>query len=125
MNRLTSVTNKVTSSGTTLSSYSYTLNADGMRTGATEQQKESDGSTSTTTKTWTYDNLMRLTGEAVSSTNSGQSYTDTYSYDLVGNRLSKTDVANGQTETINDVFNNNDQLTNETGTGQSSYVTTF
>src|SRR5205085_1153532 len=85
-NRVTSVTNKVTSSGTTLSSYSYTINADGMRTGVTEQQKESDGSTSTTTKTWGYDNLMRLTSEAVTSSISANSYTDTYSYDLVGNR---------------------------------------
>jgi YD repeat-containing protein len=58
----------------------------------TEQQKESDGSTSTTTKTWTYDNLLRLIGEAVSSSISANSYTDTYSYDLVGNRLSKTDT---------------------------------
>src|SRR5260370_36974298 len=101
------------------------MNGDGMRTGVTEHQLESDGTTSTTTKTWTYDNLMRLTGEAVMSSISANSYTDTYSYDLVGNRLSKIDVANSQTETINDIFNNNEQLTNETGTGPSSYVTTF
>jgi hypothetical protein len=35
-------------------------------TGVTEQQKESDGSTSTTTRT--YDNLMRLTGKATGPT---------------------------------------------------------
>jgi hypothetical protein len=115
------------SSGSVLSSYTYTLNADGIRTGLTEQQKESDGSTSTTTKAWTYDNLMRLTGEAVTSTISANSYTDTYSYDLVGNRLSKTDVVGTTTTVTNDSFNNNNQLTSETGTvnNVSSWSTSF
>jgi RHS repeat-associated protein len=125
LNRLTSVTNKVTASGSVLSSYSYTLNADGLRTGVTEQQLEVGGSTSTTTKTWTYDNLLRLTGEAVVSSISANSYTDTYSYDLVGNRVSKTHVVGTQTQNINDVFNNNDQLTNETSTGSASYTITY
>jgi len=117
----------VTSSGSVLSSYTYTLNADGMRTVVTEQQKESDGSTSTTTKTWSYDNLMRLTGETVTSTISANSYIDTYSYDLVDNRLSKTDVVGNTTTVTNDSFNNNDQLTSETGTvnSVSSWSTSF
>ncbi len=127
LNRLTSVTNKITSSGNILSSYSYTLNNDGLRTGVTEQQLESGGSLSTTTKTWTYDNLQRLTGEAVTSTNTGQSYTDTYQYDLVGNRLTKTDVVGTTTTVATDSFNAEDQLTSETGTvnGSSSWSTSF
>src|SRR5437762_6580467 len=59
---------------------------------------------------------MRLIGEAVTSTISANSYTDTYSYDLVGNRLSKTDVVGTTTTVTNDTFNNNDQLTSEAGT---------
>jgi len=127
LNRLTSVTNKVTASGNMLSSYSYTVNADGMRTGVTEHQLESDGTTSTTTKTWSYDNLQRLTGETVVSSISGNSYTDTYSYDLVGNRLSKTDVVGSTTTVATDSFNADDQLTSETGTvnGSSSWSTSF
>jgi RHS repeat-associated protein len=70
---------------------------------------------------------MRLTGEAVTSTNSGQSYSDTYSYDLVGNRLSKTDVVGSTTTVTTDTFNNNDQLTSEAGTvnNVSSWSTSF
>jgi RHS repeat-associated protein len=98
-----------------------------MRTGVTEQQLEVGGSTSTTTKTWTYDNLTRLTGEAVVSSISANSYTDTYSYDLVGNRLSKTDVVGSTTTVTTDSFNNDDQLTSESGTvnNVSSWSTSF
>ncbi len=117
LNRLTSVTNKVSASGNLLSSYSYTLNADGLRTGVTE----TDNIPSTVTKTWTYDNLQRLTGETV-----GQSYTDAYSYDLVGNRLSKSHTVGTQTDVANDTYNTDDQLTTESGTVSGvSYSTTY
>jgi RHS repeat-associated protein len=121
LNRLTSVTNKVTG-GNTLSSYSYTLNADGLRTGVTE----TDNLPSSVTKTWTYDNLQRLTGEAVGSNISGQSYTDTYSYDLVGNRVSKSHTVGTQTDVSNDSYNPDDQLTGESGTVSGvSYSVTY
>src|SRR5712691_12665392 len=70
---------------------------------------------------------MRLTGEAVTSSISANSYTDTYSYDLVGNRLAKTDVVGSTTTVTTDSFNNNDQLTSETGTvnNVSSWSTSF
>jgi RHS repeat-associated protein len=66
-------------------------------------------------------------GEAVTSSISANSYTDTYSYDLVGNRLSKTDVVGTTTTVTSDIFNNNDQLTSETGTvnGSSSWSTSY
>jgi RHS repeat-associated protein len=127
LNRLTSVTNK---HGTTvLSSYVYTLENDGLRTGVTEHELEADGSTSTVTKTWSYDALQRLTQEAV--TVSGavaySSYTDTYTFDVVGNRLTKTDVSGGNTLVSSYTYNDSDELTAETGTlnGSSNYSTTY
>jgi RHS repeat-associated protein len=123
LNRLTNVTNKKGS--TVLSSYVYTLENDGLRTGVTEQQLESDGTTSTVTKTWTYDAFQRLTQEAVTSSISANSYTDTYTMDLVGNRLTKVHTQGGQTLTINYTYNNNDQLLTESGSGSSTYSTTY
>jgi RHS repeat-associated protein len=121
--RLTSVTNK---KGTTvLSSYTYALENDGLRTGVTENQLETDGSTSTVTKTWTYDGLRRLTQEAVTSSITANNYTDNYSFDLVGNRLTKTHAQGGQTLTVIYTYNNNDQLTSESGSGSSTYSTTY
>src|SRR5437870_5835355 len=125
LNRLTSVTNKRGS--TLLSSYVYTLEADGLRTGVTEQQLEADSSYSTVTKTWSYDALQRLTQEAYTTTisPSTNNYTDQYTFDLVGNRLTKTHTVGGQTLSISYVYNNNDQLASESGSGSSSYSTTY
>ena len=112
--------------GTTLlSSYAYTLQPDGLRIGVTEQQLEADTTTSTVTKIWTYDALQRLTQEQVTSSIAANSYTDTYVMDLVGNRLTKTHTQGAQTLTVNDVFNSNDQLTTETGSGSSTYSATY
>jgi RHS repeat-associated protein len=127
LNRVTSVTNK--KGATLLSSYAYALEADGLRTGVTEQELEAGGTYSTVAKTWTYDALQRLTQEAVTVTGSPgyPSYTDQYVYDLVGNRLSKTHTAGGQTLVTTDTYNTNDQLTAESGTlnGVSNYQTTY
>jgi RHS repeat-associated protein len=128
LNRLVSVTNSL--GGTTLSSYVYTLEADGLRTGVTETELESNGQNSTVTKAWTYDNLQRLTQEAV--TVSGASpgytgYTATYTFDLVGNRLSKTTITGPNTEAITHTYNNNDQLLTETAllNNASEYSTVY
>src|SRR5262249_24943612 len=85
LSRLISVTNK--KNATQMSSNTYTLENDGLWTAITEKQLESDGTTSTVTKTWTYDALQRVTQEAITSSISGNSYTDNYTLDLVGNRL--------------------------------------
>src|SRR5262249_37315335 len=66
LNRLTTVNNK--QGGTLLSSYVYTLQADGLRTGVAEQQLEADGTYSAVVTTWTYDALQRLTQESYTST---------------------------------------------------------
>jgi hypothetical protein len=59
LNRTTSVTNKKGS--TLLSRYIYTLENDGLRTGVTETELESDSTYSTVTKVWSYDALQRVT----------------------------------------------------------------
>src|SRR5438445_13030969 len=125
LGRLTSVTNKRGS--TLLSSYVYTLEADGLRTRVTEQQLEADSSYSTVTKTWSYDSLQRLTPEAYSTTTSPltNNYTDQYAFDLVGNRLTKTHTVGGQTLSISYVYTHNDQLGSESGSGSSTYSTTY
>jgi RHS repeat-associated protein len=125
LNRLTSVTNK---NGTTLlSSYIYTLQNDGLRTGLTEQQLEADNTYSTVTKSWTYDALQRMTQETYTTTisPSTNNYTDQYTFDVVGNRLAKTHTVGGQTLSINYTFNSNDQLTAESGSGSSTYSTNY
>jgi RHS repeat-associated protein len=96
-----------------------------LRKAATEQQLEADGTYSTVTTTWTYDALQRLTQENSTSTISGNTFNDQYVYDLVGNRLSKTDTSGSQTLVSNYQYNANDQLTTETGTlnGASNYST--
>jgi RHS repeat-associated protein len=120
LNRLTSVANKA--GNTVLSSYVYTLRADGLRIGATETD-----STATVTRIWAYDALQRLAQENYASTIAAMNYTDQYAYDRVGNRLSKTHTAGGQILVASDQYNANDQLTVETGTlnGTANYQTTY
>ncbi|MCB2180964.1 MAG: PKD domain-containing protein [Desulfobulbaceae bacterium] len=62
---------------TVIASYDYTIDSLGNRTGVTL----ADGSIS-----WALDNLNRLTGEDISSTNLGTT-SQTFSYDNVGNRF--------------------------------------
>jgi hypothetical protein len=73
-----------------LASQHSTLNDDGTRASVEETQLKADGSTVTRTTTWTYDAMNRLTGESVTSSDSSEEYTDTYTYDVASNRMSKT-----------------------------------
>jgi hypothetical protein len=121
LNRPTSVTNREGS--TQLSNYVYTYYADGLKSGVTERQLEADGTYSTVTINWTYDNLQRLTQEQYVSSIAGNSYTAQYTFDLVGNRLTKTTSSSTGTEVINSTYNANDQLLTDTATldGGSGY----
>jgi RHS repeat-associated protein len=82
---------------------------------------------STASTAWGYDALDRLTGETYTSSVSGQSYADTFSYDLVGNRLTKTHDAGSADESISYGYNHDDQLQTETGTlnGAAEYATAY
>src|SRR5207245_2565671 len=88
-----------------------------------------DGSTSTVTRTWSYDALQRLTQETYTTSVSPatNNYTANYAFDLVGNRLTMTTVNGAGTEVVSYGYNANDQLTTETGTlnGSADYSTTY
>jgi RHS repeat-associated protein len=99
LNRLTNVTN-YGPGGSVISSYTYTLNDAGIRTAVTE----ADGSN----VAYGYDDCYKLTSE----TRIGlYPYAISYTYDNVGNRLTKTDSAGITSYT----YNTRDQLTNENG----------
>ncbi len=103
LNRLTSM--NTATGATTLSSYTYTLGAAGNRTAVSELGGR--------TVTYTYDDLYRLTNETIASDPQGINGSVGYSYDAVGNRLSRTSTVTGvpsQTST----YDANDRLNSET-----------
>jgi len=96
LNRLTNVTH-LDPSSQLLSSFSYTIKADGMRKSVSETLKYPGSSSETHDISYSYDNLNRLIVEDANTGLAGAGYTASYEYDLVGNRLYRTVVANGQT----------------------------
>ncbi len=122
LNRLISVNESLGT--TTIFSQSFTLNSDGLRIGATEMELQLDNSTvATIISTWTYDAMNRLTGESVSNSVDGN-FTDTYSYDLDGNQISKVHTTSAGTETTTNTYNGDDQLTQSVDSvaGTTTYV---
>lgn len=115
LNRLTDevVKNAV---GTTLASYSYTLDNAGNRTGVTETQLLPNGTVNTRTVAYQYDNLYRLLSETISGDSQGGNGTVSYTYDLTGNRMSRTSSVAG-VSTSTSTYNANDELTSETDAG--------
>jgi RHS repeat-associated protein len=94
--RLTDLSHDKSGAGN-LSSFTYTLLADGMRKSLNETLKLPVEGTEQHTVTYTYDNLNRLINETAKITGSGtNTYTGDYTYDLVGNRISRQVHANGQ-----------------------------
>jgi RHS repeat-associated protein len=105
LNRLTRVgwTNKNT--GLQVGDFSYTLKPGGARTGLAETV-----SGTSRTFTWNYDNLYRLSSDAMSASPSG---TLTYGYDAVGNRTSRTGTL-GNLSPQTTSFDVNDEVDNDT-----------
>ncbi len=83
--RLTSLTN-TGAGGSVIASYAYTLNAVGNRV-QTVEQRAAHGALETVTRSYSYDDLYRLTR---AQTNTGQDMR--YVYDPVGNRTQKMGV---------------------------------
>ncbi|AVH68152.1 polymorphic toxin-type HINT domain-containing protein [Nostoc sp. 'Peltigera membranacea cyanobiont' N6] len=107
--RLTQVTTKNVT-GTIFSDFKYTLDAVGNRKKVEEYSGRSVD--------YTYDSLYRLTEEKITDATAGNR-TLGYSYDLAGNRLSKTDSTEGLTTYSYDA---NNRLKDTT---QGSVVTNF
>ncbi len=119
LNRLTGL-QTLDGSGNTVLQDVYTLKPDGSRATLTEvvgNQAEVD-------TTWTYDALDRLLAETATSGNSALAHTDTYTYDLDGNRLSKTHVTTGTPQTTTYVYNGDNQLIQsvDTASGTTTYT---
>ncbi len=101
LNRLTALVN-ATSTGSIISSYNYTLGPRGNRTQVVEDTGR--------TVNYTYDDVARLTVEDIVDPALGNQ-TISYTYDSVGNRLTKTDPSG-----INSyVYDANDRLLTEGG----------
>ncbi len=117
-NKLNRLTDEVVknAAGTTLASYSYTLDNAGNRTGVTETQLLPNGTVNTRTVAYTYDNLYRLLSETISGDSQGGNGTITYTYYLTGNRMSRTSNVAG-VSTVTDTYNANDELTSEVSGG--------
>ncbi|RLB37471.1 MAG: hypothetical protein DRH20_07690, partial [Deltaproteobacteria bacterium] len=103
LNRLRSMESR-RPDGSVISSYTYTLGPSGNRLAVLEHSGRS--------VVYGYDALYRLTREEISDPSHGN-HVITYSYDAVGNRLTKTD----QTGTTVYEYDDNDRLISETGPG--------
>jgi RHS repeat-associated protein len=79
-----------------------------------EKRLEEDASLSTSTINWQYDSMYRLTQEARTAP-TGTTFTDSYVYDLVGNRLSKSSTGGSSSASTAYTYNANDQLLTEAG----------
>jgi YD repeat-containing protein len=91
LDRLTNLTHTV--GGTNLlASFSYKLHPTGRRTNAVEVIRSGISTFVTNTISWRYDAMYRLTNEVSDSTLSSGQYSDSYEYDLVGNRLRKVHI---------------------------------
>ncbi len=125
-NALNRLTNLITSkSGSNQNSFTYTLDRTGRRLSVTEQGGR--------TTNYTYDNVYRLTREAVTGNqNQAQNGSVDYTYDPVGNRLSRiSNLAGVLSATSN--YDANDRLTtdaydangNTRNSGNASYTYDF
>ena len=108
LNRLTDLLQKKTAEAV-LSSYIYTLKADGHRHSLVETLNE------TRNITYGYDYLNRLTDETATSSSNG--YDIDYTYDLAGNRTQRQVTANGPTLTTTYDNLDTDKLYTETHSG--------
>ena len=113
-----------TGEGDLLASYDYTVRADGRRTSSTETfwiDSNEDGvqtpdELKQTTYDWTYDGLNRLTDEVIDHWDDAFDQTESFTYDLTGNRTSlDRDKGNDGTidEAITYSYDSNDRLTEE------------
>jgi RHS repeat-associated protein len=103
LNRLTSMS--VTKDAATLASYAYMLGAAGNRQSVTEQSGRS--------VSYSYDALYRLTSETISNdTVSANNGAISYTYDAVGNRLSRTSTVAAVPSTTSSV-DANDRLASD------------
>ena len=133
-NRLSTLVHR-TAAGVLLLGLSYQVDASGLRTGIVETQAQGTTLVQTRSASYGYDAHKRLTQSSVSGSTSSQTLNETFSYDAVGNRLSR--VCMGQirtctgglsssssigTVTTLSSYDSNDRLTREQWGGNFSAV---
>ncbi len=111
MNRLAELNDTV--SGNTLLHDVYTRNADGRILTVSETQAQPSGGPVTTNIGYQYDELGRLISENQNSSLASSSFTATYNFDLVGNRLDYTKTAGSTVTHLHSTYNNRDELLTE------------
>jgi YD repeat-containing protein len=125
-NRLTS--EMVVDGSNELFSAQYQLYDDGQRENETDTRYSSGSTVSSQIEyTWTYDNANRLMSEQLqilpgSGSGVPTPYTDTYTYDLDGNRTKETQTSGGTTSTTTYIYNADNEMTSST---QGSTTTTY
>jgi RHS repeat-associated protein len=124
MNCLTNVS-YATSNNVLLAQYQYSAKVNGQWNTVNEALLQTNGTYVTNRLVWYYDNAGRLTNEGCSSTLSALSYTNLYVYNLVGNRLWTTNIANAVTKVVGCSYNDNDQLLQEVTTVNGASAGTF
>jgi len=122
LNRLTNLTHTA-QGGAVLANYVYQLDLTGRRTNAVEVLQQNGGTYHTNTLNWQFDAMYRLTNESCICSVSSASYTNSYAYDLVGNRIHKTYIGQSP-DNIAYTYDNNDELASENSTlnGMTSYL---
>jgi len=128
-NRLVGLVTSNTSTGEPIFAESYDLYDNGLRKDVTDTRYNSDGSIFSQTKiTWTYDDDQRLTDETLTvlagGSNAPSAYDDTFKYDLSNNRTEE-DITGTENATVTYAYNGDDQLKNETRTGDGAYIITY
>lgn len=126
--RLDVLTVKKTANGPSLVKYDYQVFADGQRDYVDETSYDANGNpTGPAVRTdWDYDNLNRLITERYAAPGQAGFYNTTYTYNEVGNRLTKVTDKDGTAgdETITyATYDRNDRLITETSTlsGTTTY----
>ncbi len=105
-NTLNRLTNVATAKGaSTLASYAYTLGPAGNRLSVTEQTGR--------VVNYTYDSLYRLTSETIANDPATINGAVSYTYDPVGNRLSRTSTIPGIASTTS-TYDANDRINSDT-----------
>ncbi len=125
LNRLSEITERQGS--TALFTQSLYPNDNGTLGQMIENELEPDGTSLVNNGSTRLDGLGRVTREVSANTDGSLSYTDVYTYDLDGNRMSSvhTGPGGGANETINYSYNDDDQLISQTSSLSGTTTSTY
>ena len=114
------------SSGQVLAQYDYTVNSAGQETSEVDTLRQPSGAVYKTQSTYTYDADGRLIQDQsvdLGGNDPSANYTDTYTYDLAGNRTKMATVTPTGTTTIDYTYNSDGELVQQVSSNGT--VTTY